>query len=170
MWLLPSLCCHHCCVMVRHSLTQKGGRTTWPEINSCHGMLGLQPGTRGELLPCFPSSLFTYLTQQKQHKPGKQDRFPDHLEVYISRLQVLPPCQISSCFTSCLQVVHSLTHLWSPILWGSSGLPCHALHCDHLLSFPSTHLLSQLYREKRSFGFDIHNILILYFVLGVTQR
>lgn len=47
-------------------------------------------------------------------------------------------------------------------------MPCP--HCDHLLSFTFTHLLSQLYREKGSFGFDIHNILILYFILPVIQR
>lgn len=48
-------------------------------------MLGLQPGTRGKLLPCFPNSLFTHLTQQK----GAQTREAGQISTSFSGVHKL---------------------------------------------------------------------------------
>lgn len=148
-WLLPSLCCHHYCVVVRHSLTQKGGRTTWLEINSCHGMLGLQPGTRGKLLPCFPNSLFAHLTQQK----GAQTREAGQISTSFSGVHKLAAGTSNAValfllFPHRRQVFHSLTHLWSPILWCSGGLPCRA-HTVTISSPLPSHTCFHSFIEKR---------------------
>lgn len=106
-------------------------------------MLGLQPGTRGKLLPCFPNWPSRNSTNQEVGQISRSFRGVHKLAAGTSNTPAL-----FLLFPHHLQVFHSLTHLWSPILWGSGGLPCHA--CTVTSSSPlPPHTCFHSFIEKR---------------------
>lgn len=124
--------------------------------------------TTGKLLPRFPNSLFTHLTWQKRHKPGKQkNRFPGHLMGAQTSSRCLHSPSSPPAFPSPPPGLPLLHPLVEPNSLGQRWSPMLCLHSDRLLS--PLHTCFHSDTQGGSFGFYIHDIPILYFISSAIQ-